>query len=154
MGGIFRISFLIAISYLTGTYPALSLWLVPPADHPITNVLSDLITTKIPSLPGVTSTPPKFRPHITLTTGIPQDLTDPQQWLDSLDLGNATQTDVRLLQLDVEDRYFKRVTLRVEMGGVQGLASRMRKAKVGLLGKPMEDADEEGKTYSPHLSLM
>ncbi|KAI9722223.1 MAG: hypothetical protein M1812_001695 [Candelaria pacifica] len=133
---------------------AQSLWLVPPADHPIHNVLSNLITTQIPSLPGITPPPPNFPPHITLTTGIPLDLEDPQRWLDDMDLGNATQTDVRLLQLDSDDHYFKRVTLRVEMAGVQALASRVRKAKANLIGKPIKDADEEGKTFSPHLSLM
>ncbi|KAI9792860.1 MAG: hypothetical protein M1835_007618 [Candelina submexicana] len=137
-----------------GTYPAQSLWLVPPATHPIHNVLSNLITTQIPSVPGVTPLPPNFPPHITLTTGIPQNLADPQRWLDNIDLGNATQTKVRLLQLDTEDRYFKKVTLRVETAGVQGLASRLRMVKNHLLGKSTKDADEEGKTYSPHLSLM
>jgi 2',3'-cyclic-nucleotide 3'-phosphodiesterase len=131
--------------------PGSSLWLVPPADHPITNILSSLIkktTTHFHS-------PHLFIPHVTLTSNInPSSHSgNPQQWLDALDLPKGEHVVVRFGNLQSEDAFFKKLYINVDKIGVQELGMRARQTVEGFeeKEKAREWAENE---YKPHNSLL
>lgn len=134
--------------------PGSSLWLVPPPDSDLDNAISLLITSSLPSTFPSTR-PPKFAPHITLTSDITlEDASDSQKWLDGLSLSLPSGMRVAIREVEVGEVFFKKVTMRVEKDdALLKLAALCRAAGV-------QGADDGGaKTwardnYLPHCSLM
>ena len=134
-----------------------SLWLVPPPQHPVTALLKDLIESVVPSLfPKLN--PPRFSPHVTLTSEIPPSRygSDAPGWLDSLDFPSASDVVVKFTALDCEEPFFRKCNLKVEKAG--GLVSLAKEAReVGVLGSKEKGREVDLwaiETYRPHCSLM
>lgn len=122
--------------------PIYSLWLLPPADTPLTGALTDLTTKSLPpSFPGFA---PKFRPHITLCSQIPISDTP---LLDKL--GDLPLPKVSLEEVTTGNTFFTRVVIRLDKKGVVDLARYTREQLVGKDG-----IDEWTEKYWPHLSLV
>lgn len=134
-----------------------SLWLLPPSDSPTQSILSDLITTEIPSrFPELNNV--VFVPHLTLTSDItiPPDIAghkQVQRWLDDLPLPNKANLDVRLESLDVGAQYFKKLTLSVNKEPLETFGTHVRSTAVenGNMAAATRWAKE---TWAPHVSLM
>jgi len=135
--------------------PGSSLWLVPPSGSKIEDVLSTLITKTVPAqFPGLDTTP-DFPPHLTLTSDVPESITEnePQEWLNNLSLSIDDMPSVTFQSLDVGQQFFRKVTLSVPKAPLQNLAARVRAVAV-------EKGDEAAakrwveETYAPHVSLL
>jgi 2',3'-cyclic-nucleotide 3'-phosphodiesterase len=132
--------------------PGSSLWLLPPADHPLTQVLSALIAkTSSKFNSGI-----RFIPHVTLTSEISPSTygSDPQAWLDSLHLLSGNDVQVEFQGLGSEDVLVRK--LYIKCGKTEGLKQLAR-----LSRQQVDGFEEEGKAndwmeerYMPHLSLM
>ena len=135
--------------------PGSSLWLIPPKDWPFTTAIQTLIETQIPSVFSGTKTH-NFIPHITITSNINAKLygSEPQKWLDSLDLDVHSSIQIDMEALEPGKPFFKKLTLRCAKDAeLLKLASTCRAEGVenGDAAKAKKWADEE---YAPHLSLM
>ncbi|GAB7339036.1 hypothetical protein MBLNU457_5698t2 [Dothideomycetes sp. NU457] len=99
--------------------PGSSLWLLPPPNTPLNTHLQTLITSTLPSRFPSTKAH-NFIPHITLTSNVPASLhsPDPQAWLDSLDLPASSTITAEVVAVDPDDKFFKKLTLRLEKKGV------------------------------------
>lgn len=134
-----------------------SLWLLPPSNSPIQSILSDLITTKIPSrFPKLQNV--VFEPHMTLTSDVslPPDVAGKEQaqrWLDNLLLPKKVDLNVRLESLDVGGQYFKKLTLSVDKGPLEFFGAHVR--SIAVENGDMAAATSWAKeTWAPHVSLM
>ena len=135
--------------------PGSSLWLVPPSNSSIEDILSTLITKTVPSHFPELKAPPHFPPHLTLTTDIPTSVTDeePQKWLDDLSLSVTEPPSVSFQSLDVGRQFFRKLTLGVSKASLRSLAVQVRAAAV-------EDGNEVAakqwaeESYLPHVSLL
>ena len=88
--------------------PGSSLWLLPPETHP----LNELLTSLIRRTASHFGSSDLFVPHITLTSDLVAPSTygsDPQQWLESLDLPAGHNIQVQLDRLDSEHLYFRKL---------------------------------------------
>ncbi|GAB7331168.1 hypothetical protein MBLNU13_g02642t2 [Cladosporium sp. NU13] len=94
--------------------PGLSLWLVPLEDSHAYNVLTKAITSIVPDEMGASGSAPKFEPHITLASRIPRQAvtSDPQKWLDEIDLPTISTVEVRWHELAVGDKFHKKLFIR------------------------------------------
>ncbi|KAF2496102.1 2, 3 cyclic phosphodiesterase [Lophium mytilinum] len=131
--------------------PGSSLWLLPPPSHPLTPLLTSLISKTSTRF----SSPYTFLPHVTLTSDIPSSIysSDPQAWLDELAkrFPPAAEVSVQFEKLEVGNIFVKKITVRVRKDGVSGLAKIAREvveARAGEAEKWVEEA------YLPHLSLL
>jgi 2',3'-cyclic-nucleotide 3'-phosphodiesterase len=131
--------------------PGSSLWLLPPAKHPLTNVLS----TAIKQISAHFNSPHLFLPHVTLTSEISPSAhsPDPQAWLDILKLPPAKDVRVRLGRLESQDVFFKKLYSRVEKDGVSELAKVARGTVQGFEEEDVATGWVEEK-YMPHCSLL
>lgn len=137
--------------------PGSSLWLLPPEIHPLYVTLSKLISEDIPARLAQYQTDPfpSFVPHLTLTSDIHDSPEDPQAWLDALDLPNAAEVEVEIVELDQGTLWTKRLFLRAEKGPLKKIGTICRK----IVEKP---GDEKVKTaedwveeiWDPHISLV
>lgn len=135
--------------------PGSSLWLVPPSGSKIENVLSKLISKTIPARFPELGTTPDFPPHLTLTSDVPESITEnePQEWLNNLSLSTGDIPSVSFQSLDVGQQFFRKLTLSVPKAPLQDLAVKVRAFAV-------EKGDEAAakrwveETYEPHLSLL
>lgn len=139
------------------TMPGSSLWLLPPQSHPLNTTLQNLITS-IPSAnfkPIAVDNHPfaNFIPHITVTSDIPSEPDNSQQWLDNLSLPYSTG-DLSVVLQDVEagSAFFRKLTVRVEKNeGFRELGAACREQGTGC------SREEAGRwaegVYGPHLSL-
>lgn len=135
--------------------PGSSLWLVPPSGSKIEDVLSTLITKTIPAQFPELETTPDFPPHLTLTSDVPESITEnePQEWLNNLSLSTDDIPSVSFQSLDVGQQFFRKLTLSVPKAPLQDLAARVRAVAV-------EKGDEAAakqwveETYAPHVSLL
>ena len=95
--------------------PGLSLWLIPPEDGDIYKVLNNAITHLVPRTLKV-SDAPRFEPHVTLTSRIPSHSvgSDPQRWLDEMDLPSVAEVEVKFQELALGDAFFKKLFIRCE----------------------------------------
>lgn len=154
--------------------PGSSLWLVPPPDHPVHQILTKLISETLPaSCPDVAGRDdcPSFSPHMTLTSNIDPALygADPQGWLDSVPWPSAGAVDVRLREVRTQDVFFRRCYVAVDMSpGVAALAALARARGVEGEGDGDGDAgadhrhgpktrkwfDEWARAFGPHVSLI
>lgn len=148
--------------------PGSSLWLIPPATHPLHAILTTLITDTLPSLllpppsPSSSSSSllPTFSPHLTLTSSIPPATysPDPQAWLDSIPFPSSADVRVSLESVRTEDVFLRRCYLRAEFAGVRDIAAAARAAGVeseGAVGAERTAAWlEKWRTgFGPHVSL-
>ncbi|KAF2761588.1 2, 3 cyclic phosphodiesterase [Pseudovirgaria hyperparasitica] len=153
--------------------PGSSLWLIPPPSHPLTPILTALITQTLP--PRLDPSAPPFAPHITLTSNIPPSLyatSGPQAWLDALPFpphggrrdGKQDEgvtagvgVSVRFDRVCTEDYVFRRCYIKIcdgsSAGGLRELAQVARRE--GVLGGDEQKAREwVREEYRPHLSLV
>ena len=128
--------------------PGLSLWLVPPEDSHVYNALNKAITEIVPHEAGASDSAPRFEPHLTLASRIPrQSITsDPQQWLEEIDLPTISEVEVRWHELAVGDAYFKKLFIRCQRSSsLLQLASSCR---------VFSSAESGEAQYDPHVSLL
>lgn len=128
--------------------PGLSLWLVPPKGSHYYDVLTKAITDIVPDEMGASDSAPKFEPHLTLASRIPrQSITsDPQKWLDELDLPEISTVEVRWHELAVGDAFHKKLFIRCKRSGsLLQLASRCR---------AFSSANIDEAQYDPHVSIL
>jgi Cyclic phosphodiesterase-like protein len=98
-------------------------------------------------------------PHLTLTSGIPDSVTDSesiirQEWLESLSVSLSAPPIVRFESLDVGERITRKLTIRVakELTLVD-LAIQLR--AMAVEGGSREAAEKWVKTtWAPHISLL
>ncbi|CAA9958376.1 2',3'-cyclic nucleotide 3'-phosphodiesterase [Pyrenophora teres f. teres] len=132
--------------------PGSSLWLLPPADHPLSNVLPSVIDKTSKQF----NSPHRFLPHVTLTSEISpsKHASDPQAWLDSLDLPTGQDIKVTFERLGSEDVFFRKLYIKCEKSeGVKKLAIPCRQQVDGFEEEAKALSWAEGQ-YMPHLSLM
>lgn len=128
--------------------PGLSLWLVPPEDSHAYKVLTKAIDYIVPDEMGAPGSAPKFKPHITLASRIPRHsiASDPQTWLDAIDLPALSSVEVRWQELAVGESYFKRLFVRCKRSdSLLRLASSCR---------AFSSATKDEAQYDPHVSLL
>ena len=135
-----------------------SLWLRPPPDTPLANALQALITSTIPSLFPFAATH-NFIPHITLTSGLPQETQlpgNPRAYLAYLGLPPCPDK-ITIQSAEAGDPFFKKLTIRIEQSDELAKLAEVCRANGVLIGdgqaqsKAKEWVDRE---YKPHLSLM
>lgn len=132
--------------------PGSSLWLLPPANHALNNVLPALID-KTSSQFG---SPHRFLPHVTLTSEILPSRygSDAQGWLDSLNLDPGSDVRVNFEHLGSEDFFFRKLYIKCEKDdGLRKLAKECRKQVEGFSDEKKAE-DWSNESYMPHLSLM
>jgi hypothetical protein len=128
--------------------PGLSLWLVPPIDSAIYRALSNAIVHIVPPILNVSDSPPQFEPHVTLASRIPKHsiTSDPQKWLDALDLPGISTAEVTFQELAVGDTFTKKLFIRCERAeSLLELATSCRKHS---------NSESDGADYDPHVSLV
>jgi hypothetical protein len=128
--------------------PGLSLWLVPPTDSAIYKALNNAIVHVVPPILDASDSPPQFEPHVTLTSRISRQTitTDPQKWLDELDLPAISAAEVKFQELAVGDTFTKKLFIRCERReSLLELAASCRKHS---------SSESDGADYDPHVSLV
>jgi 2',3'-cyclic-nucleotide 3'-phosphodiesterase len=127
--------------------PGSSLWLLPPAQHPLNDIFSSLID-KTSTQFGSNH---RFLPHVTLTSGISQSVysEDAQAWLDSLDL--PQDVAVKFGHVASEDAFVKKLYINV----VKDYSMRALGEAARIYVEDFERARDWARNeYMPHLSLM
>ncbi|KAL6706461.1 hypothetical protein ACN47E_005400 [Coniothyrium glycines] len=131
--------------------PGSSLWLLPPP-----------AASQNPLFPLIEKTsarfgsPHRFLPHITLTSELLPSTygSDPQGWLDSLELPAGEDIRVRYEKLDSENVFFRKLYIKcAKTSGVEELAMRCRQ-KVEGFGDAQTAQTWVAESYKPHLSLL
>lgn len=128
--------------------PGLSLWLVPPEGSHAYKVLTKAITDLVPPEIQSSDPPPKFEPHVTLTSRISRQsfTTDPQQWLDEIDLPEISTVEVRWQELAVGNTFTKKLFIRCKRSSaLLQLAASCRAFSSANVGEAQ---------YDPHVSLL
>jgi 2',3'-cyclic-nucleotide 3'-phosphodiesterase len=131
--------------------PGSSLWLLPPADHP----LNSLLTSLIEQTSAHFKSPHLFIPHVTLTSEISSSSygSAPQEWLDNFKFPTGNNVKVRFERLQSEEVFVKKLYIKVEKEGVIDLGKISRKAVEGYAEETNAKYWAEEK-YMPHLSLL
>lgn len=141
--------------------PGSSLWLVPDPSHPLHALITKLIEVTLPAhFAQATPAPPKFAPHLTLTSNIDPSIyaSDPQGWLDAIPFPGASEVNVEFERVKTEDVFFRRCYIKCGFEGVQRVAGLARAR--GVLGE--EDIGEKTASwlaewrasFGPHVSLL
>ena len=128
--------------------PGLSLWLVPPEGSDAYKVLIKAITEIVPDEMDASDSAPKFEPHITLASRIPRQsvASDPETWLNKIDLPEISSVAIRWHELAVGDAYHKRLFVRCKRSdSLLQLASSCRAFSSANVGEAQ---------YDPHVSLL
>ena len=130
------------------------MWLVPPKGSQVEEILSRLITTIIPQHFPELKSPPRFLPHLTLTSEIPEEALSngPQQWLDNLPLALDVPY-VTFVSLDVDEPFFRKLTLQVRKHNLYDLPTQIRTAAVERGDAAVAEHWAE-EVYAPHVSLL
>ncbi|PWW76684.1 2, 3 cyclic phosphodiesterase [Tuber magnatum] len=128
-----------------------SLWLCPPAGSSIETALQELISVTIPPHFGDEKVP-AFRPHMTITSDIPDDL-DPEGVLEKISL--SSPLEVSFKELNIGKTYYTRGTLHLERTpAIVGLARQCREL-FAHGGTEEEVVDRwEKEVFTPHVSLV
>jgi 2',3'-cyclic-nucleotide 3'-phosphodiesterase len=132
--------------------PGSSLWLLPPADHPLNEVLPRLIDKTSEQF----HSPHRFLHHVTLTSEISPSKygSDPQAWLESLDLPAGNDVRITFERLGSDDAFYRKLYIKCEKNeGIKQLAHQCRKHVDGFEEENKLKAWTE-EQYMPHLSLM
>ena len=134
-----------------------SLWLLPP--RTVEAALSQLTRKTIPSAFGYCNPFPILAPHITLTSGIPDSVTDSSdnarlEWFHSLPLSLDAPPVVSIQSLAVGDRVTQKIILLVHKErSLIDLAVQLR--AMAVEGGSMKAAQEWAKTiWMPHITLL
>lgn len=128
--------------------PGLSLWLVPPEGSRAYNVLTKAITELVPPEIQASDSPPKFEPHVTLASRIQRQSipSDPQKWLDDIELTKISSVEVRWHELAVGDTLTKKLFIRCKRtSSLLQLAASCRVFSSSNVGEAQ---------YDPHVSLL
>jgi hypothetical protein len=128
--------------------PGLSLWLVPPEGSDTYKILTKAITELVPPEIQASDSPPKFEPHVTLASRIQRHSipSDPQKWLDEIDLPEISLVEVRWHELAVGDTYTKKLFIRCKRSSsLLQLAASCRVFSSSNTGEAQ---------YDPHVSLL
>jgi hypothetical protein len=128
--------------------PGLSLWLVPPEGSHAYNVLAKAITELVPYEMDASGSAPKFEPHVTLASRIQRQSipSDPQKWLDDIELPEISSVEVRWHELAVGDTYTKKLFIRCKRSSsLLQLAASCRVFSSANVGEAQ---------YDPHVSLL
>ncbi|KAF2869799.1 2',3'-cyclic-nucleotide 3'-phosphodiesteras-like protein [Massariosphaeria phaeospora] len=128
-----------------------SLWLLPPADHPLHSVLTELIK----KVSAHFHSPHLFLPHVTLTSDISPSsyASDPHKWLEEVEFPPGTEVKVEFRRLQSEDVFVRKLYIKVEKTGVSDIGRAARKMVEGFEdGEAANQCAEE--KYAPHLSLL
>lgn len=132
--------------------PGSSLWLLPPDTHPLNYVLTSLIERTASHF----GSSDLFIPHLTLTSEIYPSTygSEPQKWLDGLNLPACDDVKVDFEKLSGEDVYFRKLYIKChKTTGLKALAKVCRKQVAGH-----EDEETAGKwvdeKFNPHVSLL
>ncbi|CAO2650702.1 Nn.00g019940.m01.CDS01 [Neocucurbitaria sp. VM-36] len=132
--------------------PGSSLWLLPPASHP----LNSLLPTLIDQTSAHFNSPHHFLPHVTLTSEVNPSAydADPQAWLDSMNIQTGGELPVRFEKLASEDVFFRKLYIKCEKNdALCTLALRCRQHVKGF--EKAAKAEEWAKeSYTPHVSLL
>ncbi|KAJ8109043.1 hypothetical protein OPT61_g7743 [Boeremia exigua] len=133
--------------------PGSSLWLLPPEAHPVNERLVSLIKRTASHFGSLDL----FIPHITLTSDlVPASSygSEPQQWLESLQLPTGGDVRVEFEKLDSEDVYFRKLYIKCKKTtGLKDLAAVCRK-QVANHGDEETARKWSEETYNPHVSLL
>ena len=127
--------------------PGLSLWLVPTEGSDIYNALTKAMNQLVPPILGASDSP-KFEPHVTLASRIPRQSikTDPQKWLDGIDLPAVSTVEVKFHELAVGEAFFKKLFIRCKRSdSLLQLASSCR---------AFSSAKIDEAQYDPHVSIL
>lgn len=130
---------------------------MPPGKQTTHDILQELIESTIPAQFAHLKSPPKFAPHVTITSEIDPSIyeDDPEGWLENLDLSiSALNPVVTFTQLDTEKPFFRKLTLRVEKDmALLALATECRAIAVE---KGNERSAEQwcNTVFRPHCSLL
>jgi 2',3'-cyclic-nucleotide 3'-phosphodiesterase len=132
--------------------PGSSLWLLPPANHP----LNDILPTLIDKTSKQFNSPHRFLAHITLTSEISPSKygSDPQAWLDSLSLPASKDVNIEFERLGSDEHFFRKLYIKCQKtDGVKKLAQQCRQQVQSFEegAKARSWAEEQ---YMPHLSLL
>jgi 2',3'-cyclic-nucleotide 3'-phosphodiesterase len=133
--------------------PGSSLWLLPPETHPLNQQLTSLIK-KTASRFGSSDL---FIPHVTLTSDLVEPSSygsEPQKWLESLELPAGDDVKVEFERLGSEDVHFRKLYIKCQKtAGLKALATvcRMQVANHEDKETARKWAEE---TYNPHVSLL
>jgi len=134
------------------TMPGSSLWLLPPPSHPLSAILPTLIAQTSEHF----HSPRRFLPHVTLTSEIPASAygSDPQAWLDALELPCLGSVEVRFEQLGSENVFVRKLYIKcAKSEGLKQLAKHCRQ-KVQGYGEDDQARAWVDERYNPHLSLL
>jgi 2',3'-cyclic-nucleotide 3'-phosphodiesterase len=132
-----------------------SLWLVPPEDSELYKTIHELIINKIPPL-YPNASPPKFTPHVTLTSDLTSDhQPEAQQWLDSIALPESVSSmKVTIRHVAVGSIYYQKLTMRCDKTAeLCDLAATCRAGGVDDVDSQQAQRWAKEK-YGPHCSLM
>lgn len=132
--------------------PGSSLWLLPPADHPLSNVIPSLIDKTSKKF----NSPHRFLPHVTLTSEISPSTygSSPQTWLDSLAFPAGQDVKVTFKRLGSDEVFFRKLYIKCEKNeGVKKLAKQCRQ-QVNDFKEEVKALSWVDNQYMPHLSLM
>ncbi|KAJ4991292.1 hypothetical protein SVAN01_03190 [Stagonosporopsis vannaccii] len=133
--------------------PGSSLWLLPPEAHPLNGVLVSLIKRTASRF----ASSDLFIPHITLTSDLVSPSSygsEPQQWLDSLELPPGGNVQVEFDKLDSEGVYFRKLYIKCnKTAGLKALATVCRKQVANHEDEKTARKWAE-ETYNPHVSLL
>lgn len=133
--------------------PGSSLWLLPPESHPLNEKLVSLISSTASRFGSADL----FIPHITLTSDLVNPASygsEPQIWIDSLDLPGGDNVRVEFDKLSSEDVYFRKLYIKCHKSkGLKALATVCRKQ---VADHEHEDTARKWaeETYNPHVSLL
>ncbi len=101
--------------------------------------------------------PLQFEPHLTLTSDVPQDITDgttdSQAWLDGLHIPISAKPLTRFESLDIGDQFFKKLMLSASKVPLLELAIQTRAAAVED-GNQSAASSWANKDWAPHVSLL
>jgi 2',3'-cyclic-nucleotide 3'-phosphodiesterase len=135
------------------TMPGSSLWLLPPpSDSPINDLLASLIAQTSLRFHSTHS----FLPHVTLTSDISPGKysSDPQAWLDSLDLPSGNEVQVKFKQLASDDVFVRKLYIQChKTDGIKKLAGACRQEVEGF-GNDSKAKEWANDQYNPHVSLL
>jgi hypothetical protein len=130
-----------------------SLWLVPPENSPLSKSISKLINKALPPIfPEVLL--PTFGPHVTLKGNpVLEPASDPQAWLDALQLSGLDRLCVSAGELHVGNSAFNKLSqLCKKMPELWHLAATCRAAGTGAAYETERRWIEEN--WKPHVSLI
>lgn len=127
--------------------PGFSLWLVPPEGSDIYNALAKAIVNIVPPILGSSDSAVRFEPHLTLASRIPKEsITNPQKWLDGIELPPVAAAEVQFQELAVGDAFFKKLFIRCKRA-----ESLLRLASSCRL---YSSAKVDEAQYDPHVSIL